>query len=510
MQNVQENIEKHSMDSSIFKVTPFEVIFPKSVEEISGIIINAKENKRSISVRAGGTCMGGGSLNKGTVLNLTENFKDIKINEYSKTAEVLMGAYYRDIEHEAMKYNLMFAPYTSSKDVCGIGGMLGNNASGEKSVRFGATIDNVLSVKVFLSDGNLYEFEEITDEECLRLSLQKDFIGNIYKEIREMYKNYGNDYIKSEGAVNKSASGYKLDKVFDKEKNTWNLSKIFIGSQSTLGIIYSARLKLVDIPTHTRLIATPVNSLILLPIILQKIMQNNPESVETFDVNTFTYAKSFLPEDTVRVQKFFNNNEKLIILAQFDNDDTAHKILLELKDMESKSEYIYDNEIKESLWNVRRSSFRVMRDHVYDKVTKKAVPCIEDIIVPVDKFDTFIPRMVEILKNNKIDYGFHGHIGDGALRVVPIIDFEDKKEAMGKIVKLCTEVFDLVKEMGGNMSADHSDGIIRTPFLKEFYGVELYEGVIVAIKELFDAEGIFNVGKKVGGDVEGLYRVGLR
>ena len=368
----------------------------------------------------------------------------------------------------------------------------------------------LLIIYCLLQDGNLYEFEEITDEECLRLSLEKTFIGNIYKEIRDLYKNYSIEYKKSIGNVVKSASGYRLDKVFDKEKNTWNLAKIFIGSQSTLGIILSAKLKLVDMPIHTRLIAIPINNIASLPKILEKIMQYDPESVETFDVNTYMYAKSFLPEDILKIRKFFDHDEKLIVLAQFDNDNSAHDVFLELKNIESKSEYIYDNDIKTSLWNVRRSSFRVMRDHVYDKASKKAVPCIEDIIVPIDKFDNFIPRLIEILKNNNIDYGFHGHIGDGAIRVIPIIDFEDKKEAIKKIIFLCDQVFDLVKEMGGNTSADHSDGIIRTPFLKDFYGVDLYEKVIVAIKNLFDNDKIFNIGKKVGITKEDLYKIELK
>ncbi len=510
MKTDNEDIEIHSIDSSIFKVVPREVIYPKDIQEISKIIKDATDNERNISVRAGGTCMSGGSLNDDIILNLTKNFTNIKVNQYSKSADIEMGAYYRDLEAETIKHNLMFAPYTSSKDFCGIGGMLGNNASGEKSVRFGATIDNILSAKVFLSDGNLYDFEEITEEKCLQLSEEKTFLGNIYKEIRHMYRNYSAEYKKAIGPVNKSSSGYKLDKVFDTEKNTWNLAKIFVGAQSTLGIIHSAKLKLVDMPTHTRLLVIPVNSLALLPALLQKIMQYNPESVETFDVNTYIYAKPFLPEDTLAIQKFFSRDEHLIILAQFDNDEIAHQVFLELKAIEPNTEYVYDENIKTNVWNVRRSSFRVMRDHVYDKPTKKAVPCIEDIIVPINKFDVFIPNLIDILNNNKIDYGFHGHIADGAIRVIPIIDFESKTEAMDKIILLCNQVFGLVKELGGNMSADHSDGIIRTPFLKEFYGVDLYENVIVAIKELFDPNNIFNKGKKVGLDKRALYRVGLK
>ncbi len=503
-------LESHSTDSSIFKIMPRQVIYPKDELEIMDVIKHAATNKRHISVRAGGTCMSGGSLNDDIILNLTKYFTDIQVNQYARSADIEMGAYYRDLEHEAAKHNLMFAPYTSSKDFCGIGGMLGNNASGEKSIRFGATIDNVLSARVFLSDGNLYNFEEITEEQCLKMAEHNSFIGKIHKDVREIYKNFAPAWINAIGSVNKSASGYKLDKIFDKEKNTWNLAKLFIGAQSTLGIIHSAKLKLVDLPKHTRLLVIPVNSLASLPQILHKIMQNNPESVETYDVNTYTMAKSFLPEDTLKIQKFFSNGEHLVILAQFDTDELAHQVFLELKEIEGKTEYLYDDAIATSLWKVRRSSFGVMRDHVYDKATKKAVPCIEDIIVPITKFDEFIPRLMEILDANKIEYGYHGHIGDGAIRVIPIIDFENKKEAMDKIILLCEQVFDLVKEMGGNTSADHSDGIIRTPFLRDFYGNDLYEGVVVGIKNVFDPERIFNRGKKVGLEKEGLYGVGLK
>ncbi|MBC7766508.1 FAD-binding oxidoreductase [Arenimonas sp.] len=503
-------LESHSTDSSIFKIRPRQVIYPKDELEIMDVIKHAKANKRHISVRAGGTCMSGGSLNDDIMMNLTKYFTNIKINQYAKSAEIEMGAYYRDLDHEAVKYGLMFAPYTSSKDFCGIGGMLGNNASGEKSIRFGATIDNVLSARVFLADGQLYNFEEITEEQCKSMAEHKSFIGNIHKEMREIYKNFGPAYIKAIGNVKKSSSGYKLDKLFDKEKNTWNFAKIFVGAQSTLGIIHSARLKLVSIPTHLTLLAIPVNSLGLLPQLLHIIMQNNPESVETFDVNTYTMAKSFLPEDTLKIQNFFAHDEHLVILAQFDNDEIAQKVFSELKQIEGKTEYVNDLEIATSLWKVRRSSFGVMRDHVFNVSTKKSVPCIEDIIVPISKFDEFIPRLMEILDMNKIDYGYHGHIGDGAIRVIPIIDFVNQKEAIKKIILLCEQVFELVKEMGGNSSADHGDGIIRTPFLRDFYGDDLYEGVVVGIKKLFDPDDIFNRGKKVGLMKDDLFEIGLK
>jgi FAD/FMN-containing dehydrogenase len=156
--------------------------------------------------------------------------------------------------------------------------------------------------------------------------------------------------------------------------------------------------------------------------------------------------------------------------------------------------HVTKQEDSTSIWEVRRNSFLLMRDH--NPPGYKAVPCIEDVIVPIDGLTSFIKQLHTILKKRGINYGFHGHIGDGSLRIVPVFKL-DSPDLFDNIRGLMFDVFAVVKQLKGNMSADHSDGIIRSPFLKEFYGTELYH-VFETIKQQFDPLNILNPGKKIG------------
>lgn len=512
-----------SRDASIFTQTPQIVIYPRNSSEIGSIVRSIKA-PLSLGARAGGTCMTGAPLTESVLLNLTKHMSYIEVDPSAKTAIVEMGAMYRDIETKTMTHNLYLASYTSSKDICGIGGMIGNNASGEKSLRYGATIDNTLSVKVVLHDGFEYEFSEVSEVEFLEKTKLDSLEGDIYRAVHEGLKKHHSAVasLQKEHPVKKCASGYRIDKVHNSTKNTYNLACLFVGSQATLGIITEAKIKLTRKQEHRKLIFMGVKELAELPTILKTILSHDPESVETFDINTFERAKTFYPEHTNRVEDLLNSGVNrdeqkkesikkmgytLFVIAEFASDieevvaeqaKDATKELNAMHDLHVYNLQASDTEVYESIWKIRRTSFAVMRD--FKDGTKHAVPCIEDVIVPISKFDIFVPKLIEILNAQNIFFGFHGHIGDGSLRIIPVFDLANP-EVVAQIDTLCRAVFELIKGLGGNMSADHSDGIIRTPYLREFYGDEIYN-VFVSIKHAFDPENIFNPGKKIGGTVE--------
>ncbi len=487
-------LTSYAKDVSVFKKTPKAVVYPTSTADVVAVVhevraLRTTDPTASLTVRAGGTCMSGGPLSESYIIDMTKHMTGVTIDPIAQTATVEMGAYFRDLEAAAAVHGLMFAPYPSSRLICGIGGMIGNNASGEKSIRYGATGDNIVSLEVVLADGTVEQImaapvDMLTDQRNLALlDLAREYTGNLAA---------------ASGEVRKSASGYKLEKTI--QGDVFNAVPLFAGAQGTLGIITKAVLKLVPIPKHLSLIVISAAKLEDIPVIVSEIHKYNPEAIETLDKHTFARARQYLSTHAEIMVPYVVPNAELFILAEFSEDtkETTDAGALACQKALEKLGYVVKSVQDEShfasIWEVRRNSFLLMRDH--NEPGFAAVPCIEDVIVPVPKLAEFIKALHKILDQRGIQYGFHGHIGEGSLRIVPV--FDTRKETLfTDITDLMTEVFAVIKRLKGNISADHSDGIIRSPFLREFYGDDLYN-VFVKIKELYDPEGIMNPGRKIG------------
>jgi FAD/FMN-containing dehydrogenase len=474
---------------------PQRVFKPTNVADVVSLVkrvheARARGEKASLTVRSGGTCMSGGPLSDEWVVDMT-GLSSVSIDPKARTATVLGGTYFRDIEDAALRHGLMFAPYPSSRRICGIGGMIGNNASGEKSLRFGPTSEHVAELEVVLANG-----------EVVRLSPKK--ISAVRGHQREerllaLYREHAEVLSQAVGDVVKAASGYRLDSVI--RNGMFHEAMLFAGAQGTLGIVTKAVLNLVPIPAHVELVVITASKMEDISPVLSTVLEHNPESLETFDVNTFNKGLTHLREHATKMVPYIRKDGQIFILAQFSEEtagDThaqAQACAEALRAQGFDCAHVVNKDDAASIWEVRRHSFLLMRD--YNEPGFRAVPCIEDVIVPIEHLGVFITGLHNILNRHRVQYGFHGHIGDGSLRIIPAFNSADPHLA-DNIAALMDEVFTLVKRLRGNMSADHSDGIIRTPYLRAFYGnrlIELFED----IKRLYDPENIMNPGKKVGG-----------
>lgn len=491
----------YAADQSICRVSPKKVFIPETTKEIQELVQYVLEHEYdnpaySITVRAGGTCMSGGPLNEGIIVDVSKNLT--RIGEYvpeDHTLEVEGGTWYRDVEEHLEKKDRMFAPYTSSKDICSIGGMVGNNASGEKSFRYGATRDNVHSVSMVCGDGDEYTFGPLSTKELGEKMNQNNFEGDIYCKLHKLYTEHA-DVIKKEiPSTKKNTAGYALNTIYDAENDTWNLAKLIVGSQGTLGVITGARLHTAPIAKHTALYAIPISSFENVPDVLEDVANNSPETIEVYDQTTLRLSCKSDP--TIKKNLEHLLEYKAVLLVQyaeetrqalkekqeaFEKACASHKLLFEFAEGENE----------ECHWQTRRNSYGLFRDNA----TKgRPVPLIEDISVHRKDLDKLFDDIDDIMKKYEYEYVFHGHIGDASIRVFPLVDF-DKKDAKENLYKMAEEVFAVVLGKNGTISTDHGDGIVRTPFLPMMYE-EKMRSIFQEIKDAFDPKNIFNPGKKL-------------
>ncbi len=496
--------EAFSVDASIFKVKPSAIAVPRDTDGLKTLVRNIQDLAQqgvavSLTPRAAGTCMSGGSLTDSISVDMKPNFSWITdLDIPGKTVWVGAGTYHRDLEAFLEPHNLLFAPYTSSKDLCTIGGMVGNNASGEKSIRYGATIDNVMAVRMVCSDGNEYEFSSITPEEFNKKVKLDSFEGYVYRELDKMIEDNWDLLQKARPKVRKNAAGYAIWRVINKDQNDLNVAKLLVGAQGTLGIITGVKLRLIERLNHRRMLLIPIDDLAQLAVAVQTVLASHPEGLETYDHYTYELAERYMPEEAMHARQAKGHH--LVLMAQFvehTKDQTDHYAEVCQKALERKKfkvHYVTRDTEAEAHWRIRRASFKLLKDHPFGNM--RAVPFIEDTIINVDHYGEFLAAWEAILAEYNMTYTYAGHIGDGSIRLIPLVDMT-APDAPEQIFELARRSYDLVFAFGGSMSVDHNDGLIRTPFLERMYGLEVME-LFAQVKNLFDPLNIFNPGKKIG------------
>ena len=515
-----EVLETYSKDASIFKVTPKLVVFPKDSKDICSMVAFCSQNSGfSLTPRAAGTCMSGGAINDSLILDMTKYFnKIISVSENSATAQP--GVFYRDFEKETLKKGVLLPCYTSSRELNTVGGMVGNNSAGEKSLSYGQTERYVSKVKTILSDGNEYEFYPLDKEALSKKCRQNDFEGNLYKKISELVFNNLEAIRLAEPKTSKNSTGYYLWKVWN--GTVFDMSKLIVGSQGTLGIVTEIEFKLVKPHQYTAMLEIELGNLDDLDQIVSKVLEFTPESFECFDDATLKTSLKYLPDIEKEFKKihgmavyykfipFFvemlmGQLPKLVLIAEFTSDnpedavEQARKAQAGLAAMRINTRVVLSND-EEKYWIIRRNSFNVLRHHSGNKL--RTAPFIDDIVVNPAVLPQFLPKLRAILNEykGKIIYTIAGHIGNGNFHIIPLMDFSDAT-VVEIIPELSRKVFDLVIEYKGSIAAEHNDGMVRGIYLEKMYGAKI-TGLFSQVKDIFDPKNIFNPHKKINASYE--------
>ena len=580
----EQTRDAHSRDWSLFRVLPQVVVFPRHAQDIGRLVqwVSEKHDQGhtdlSLTARAGGTGMTGGSLNTSIIVDVqrymntlvsverVEPYEQIGANgrPFAVTGEgtVQPGCWYRDFEAATLEQNLIMPCFPASKTICAVGGMAANNGAGEKTLKYGQNKDFVKCLRAVLADGNEYLIEPLTYSQLVKKMAQNDFEGHLYLHTwQQIQKHY--DLIESKRPpTSKNSAGYLIWEVlqapsidaFKEGEGYFDLSKLLVGAQGTTGIITEITYKLVELQEYDKLLVIFIQDLKTVPKLVKTLHQFDLETMEVYDDNTakfavrfawdfvrskglfgaIRFALSFLPEIWMALT---GGVPKLVMLAEFVADSeaqveqevrAAHAAVQAVTGVKgvvtgpkrNKREHyqaqrerfnrhhhgfttrIAKSEADEDkYWQMRRDSFKLLTSHAKGMRT---APFIDDFVIDPQKLDEFLPRLIKLLNQYDLFYTIAGHIGNGNFHIIPLVKIGQQDFAQ-TVLELSPQVYDLVLQYDGSISAEHNDGIVRTPYLPQMFGPDMME-VFEAIKDRFDPLGLFNPGKKVRGSFDTITR----
>ena len=511
--------EEYSHDASLFELVPQAVVFPKDEQDLETLVQTVDYSRGllpdlSLTARSAGTDMSGGAISQSVIVDIARYFTKIEAVS-DQAAQVQPGVLYRNFEAETLKHNRAMMPsFPASRELATVGGMVANNAGGEKSLEFGKTENFVTKLRVILSDGKAYELGPLNKEELEAKKNQSDFEGQIYRQTFELLSRHYDQIKAAKPKVSKNSTGYNLWDVWDREAGVFDLTKLFVGSQGTLGLISDIEFRLIHDHPHSGVLVCFMKKLDNLGELINRVVAAKTASFEAFDNYTLYLSFKFFPyfrktlgwggllklgwQLLPDLFLLMRGIPKMILLIEF-TGETPEEVKGKVHAMREalkpyRLEAMEEDSTEAKAWKfriMRRESFNLLRKKVKDKHT---APFIDDLVVPPPHLVEFLPKLRAIIKKYDLLATVAGHMGDGNFHVIPLMKIEQPSER-AKLLPAMREVNELILSYGGSLSGEHNDGLIRGPWLGQMYGKEVVE-LFRQTKRIFDPANIFNPHKK--------------
>lgn len=526
-----ELLDKYATDESIFSIRPQVVLQPVDGHDVEiAVSVLSRETERfpalSLTPRAAGTGLGGGSLTDSVVIDMKEHMNRVlrvgrEGGKVTFTSEP--GAWWRDVEAELKKYDSYLPSYPASKAICTIGGAVANNAAGPDSLRFGHAADWIESLNVVLHDGKTYTIAPLSYKEFKAVAKMKNALGKIASEVFSLIEKNEAVIEKAKPKTAKNTAGYPLWSVIDtsvaqfkKGQGTFDLTRLIAGSQGTIGIITSLTMRAEPIAHDVDLVVVPVFDLASAGKVVLESLKFDPINVEVFDALTYSaamknpgffrarlsgyrYYRMLTSLYTTFYLRWLGKLPEFVLLVTLDQKKlseigmTAKEISIALRKVGGGSVKLVTNRHeREMFWQVRDSSFLLSK--LLD-VNKRPAAFLEDMTVPPEHLAKFFADIKYLLKKFNVTAAVHGHGGNAHFHFYPLLDFTNKATP-ALVMKMADEFFKTAIKYNGSICGEHNDGIIRTPYLSMMFSSKVLK-LFEEVESIFDPKDIFNPGKKV-------------
>ena len=485
-----------STDASMFKIEPAGVVLAKSTEDVVAVVKYCHENKIPVTVRGAGTGLAGGAINKGVIVDVTKHMNQIlEVNADENWVRVQPGVFQTPLNNHLKPHNKFFPPNPSSADYCTIGGMIGNNASGGKSVKYGATKQYVRSMEIVLHNGDVVRtkaFKE-DDPEFQALLKEDSEWGRINREVYALCKDSAQLIADNWPDVIKNCCGYNLketlvDGVFD-------INKAIVGSEGGFCMVTEATLGLADVPKAKQSAMFFFESLEIGGKGIIEIRKFGPSCCEIMAADFITLVKNDRPD----VATFMPDQVSAALLVEFEGQTVEevtaqmNKCVDHLKSMNLllDAKVATDESDQVALWAMRKSALPI----IYNRPgVKTPVTFIEDCAIQPARLPEYINGIFGLFDKHGVEATAYGHAGDGNIHVRPLMNLRTKED-VDKLIPLATDVFELARSLNATYSGEHGDGRLRAMFLPDLFG-PLWPAM-EQMKKIWDPDRIMNPDRVV-------------
>ncbi|MHC4781779.1 MAG: anaerobic glycerol-3-phosphate dehydrogenase subunit C [Planctomycetota bacterium] len=483
-----------STDASIYRIVPQCVAAPKDTADIVAVVKYAADNQIPIAPRGAGSGLAGESLTSGIVLDL-RRFMDsiIETADDGSWVRVQPGVVLDTLNQHLSKWSRKIGPDPSSGNRAVMGGVVANNATGAHSLQYGYISGHIQSVRAVLADGACVELTETV------AAGPQSREGQLAEACLELLGDKQELIEKAQPATKRNRCGYSIQQIVS--DSHLNLAKLMAGSEGTLAVFSEMTLRTVPVPKAKGLVQFEFSDFQTMARAVPLIVERGASACELMDHtlimiarNAFPKYRSVLPAQcaaTLLVEQTGDDSQK--VQAKID-----HTIKTVGSLATGHLEVLDENE-QAFLWKARKDAVPLLNR---EKGPSHPIAFIEDISVDNSQLDKYVVGLESIAKKYDIPTAFYGHAGDGELHVRPYLDLS-RPDQIQQMQQIAEEVFLLAWSLGGTISGEHGDGLLRSAFIKRQYGSQYYQ-LLRGIKRIFDPAGIFNPGKIINDDPDAM------
>ncbi len=486
-----------STAACIFRRKPLAVVSPRSEADVAKTVAFAAAHGIPVTARGGGSSLAGQALGPGIILDFAAHTNRVlEIDAQRSLVRMQPGAIHSRVQKEVGKVGLRLGPDPSSGDFCTIGGNVGTNASGAHTLRHGSTKDHVLGMTVVLHDGSVVGLGTHADGDEAR------GWRALSKEVEGILREGAPAFLPERPRANKNSCGYDLWGAWAPGDPVSSIAprfdpmRLIVGSEGTLGIVTEVTMRLVPKPKATAVALLYFASWQDATEAVLESRRLGASAVEAMD-HTFL---DFVRADRADLRPLIPESFDSSILVEFEGA-TAEEARAGIAAVEEWAaarrgkvldfRAARDAEERARLWAVRKAALPLI---YRASPVEKPMNFIDDTAVPAEHLGDYINGLRAMFAKHKTRFAIFGHAGNGNVHVMPLMDPHDAT-FQSRMAAMAEDAFELTWSLGGTITGEHGDGILRAPYLERQYP-RAYE-VMARVKRAMDPNGVLNPGNVI-------------